>query len=281
MDFTDKICLITGGSSGIGLALAKELAGRGATVVLAARREAELEQALAALPTSGQGQRFAIPCDVSDRKQVKNLVAETVAKAGPVDILINSAGVVMPGYVQELELDTFKWMMEVNYFGTVNTVQMVLPSMLARGSGVIVNIASFVAYVGIFGYAAYSGSKFAVRGYTEALRMEMKPHGIQVCLVAPPDTDTPQLAFENQYKPPELKALLPELGVLPPEQVARAVLRGIERQKFEIFPDFGASLLIGIIRHTGALYLSILDLLLRRAQKNNPKNNHGIGERQS
>jgi 3-dehydrosphinganine reductase len=281
MDFTNKITIITGGSSGIGLALAKELGARNAFVVLAARRKAELEQALSVMPSNGNGGKMAIVCDVSDPQQVKNMLAEVAEKTGPVDILVNSAGVVLPGYVQQLDLNVFKWMMDINYFGTVNTVQAVLPAMIERRNGVIVNIASFAAYAGVFSYAAYSGSKFAVRGYTEVLRAEMKPYGIQVLLVSPPDTDTPQLAFENQHKPPELKAMLPELGVIQPEQVARAIVRGIEQNKYETFPDFGSNLLIGILRHTGSLCFPLQDLLLKRAIRDIHNNHKGNGKRLS
>lgn len=280
MDFTNKITLITGGSSGIGLALAKELAARGAFVVISARRQPQLDNALAALPDRPNGGKMAVCCDVSDAEAVGRLIEEVKLKAGPVDILVNCAGVVIPGYVQELDLDCFHWMMDNNYFGTVNTVKAVLPSMMQRRSGVIVNVGTLVAYAGVIGYSAYSGSKFAVRGFTEALRMEMKPYGIHVSLALPQDTDTPQLAFENQHKPPVLKALLPELGVVAPEKVAQAILRGIERNKYEIFSDFGTGLLVGVLRSIGALIYPFLDLLMKRAS-NYVKKYNLEGEKQS
>ena len=230
MDYTGKVVLITGGSSGIGLALARELAARSAFVCLAARHEDLLQAALATLPVKAQGGKLAFSVDVSHPDQVAELIEKVTRQAGVPDIVINSAGVAHPGYVQELDLDIYHWMMDVNYFGTVHVVKAVLPAMLKRGSGYIVNIGSGASRIAVFGYTAYSGSKFAVAGFTDVLRMELKPLGIRVSLVMPTDTDTPQLAYENQYKPAELKYLLPELGVVPPEKVARNILKGMERR---------------------------------------------------
>ena len=107
-------------------------------------------------------------------------VIQVSEKSGPPDLLVNSAGVAHPGYFQELDLNIFHWMMEVNYFGTVYMTKEVIPSMLKRGSGYIVNISSMAGFVGTFGYTAYGGSKFAVRGFSDVLRAEMKIHGIGV-----------------------------------------------------------------------------------------------------
>jgi 3-dehydrosphinganine reductase len=141
--------------------------------------------------------------------------------------------------------------------------------MIERKSGYIVNIASIIAVIGIYGYTAYGASKFALRGFSDALRMEMKPHGIQVSIVYPADTDTPQLTYENQYKPAELKQILqilPALDPIPPEQVAQAIVGGIDRQKYVIIPDLGTSLFIKLINIFGNGVYPVLDWLLARAQ---------------
>jgi 3-dehydrosphinganine reductase len=266
MDYTGKVVLITGGSSGIGLALAKEFAARSAFVCLAARHEDLLQTALAALPEQQQGGKLAFSVDVSHPEEVAGLIEKVIRQAGVPDIVVNSAGVAHPGYVQELDLDIYHWMMDVNYYGTVHVVKAVLPEMLKRGSGYIVNIGSAASRIGVFGYTAYSSSKFAVAGFTDVLRMELKPHGIQVSLVLPTDTDTPQLVYENRFKPAELKYLYPEMGVVPAETVARNILKGMDRRRYEIYPDFGGHLFVTGSRVIGAGTYAILDLLLKRSK---------------
>jgi 3-dehydrosphinganine reductase len=266
MDYAGKVVLITGGSSGIGLALASELAARSAFVCLAARGVDRLQAALATLPVREQGGKLAFTVDVSHPEEVAELVEKVTNQAGVPDIVINSAGVAHPGYVQELDLGIYRWMMDVNYYGTLHVVKAVLPAMLARGSGYIVNIGSGASRIGVFGYTAYSGSKYAVAGFTDVLRMELKPHGIQVSLVLPTDTDTPQLAYENRFKPLELKYLLPEMGVVPVGKVARNILKGMDRRQYEIYPDFGGRLIVRIYSLAGAGIYPILDLLLKRSK---------------
>lgn len=240
-----RLALVTGGSSGIGLAVARLLAERGMDVWLLARRADVLQSALADLASLRQspGQRFdALSVDVTDATQTAAAVAE-IEKIGIPDLVINCAGVARPGYVQELELDVFRQMMEVNYFGTLHTVKAVLPGMLMRGSGYLVNIASLAGLVGVFGYTAYGASKFAVRGFSDALRAELKLHGIGVSLAYPADTDTPQLAYENQFKPPETKAVSGGSGLMTTEAFAKVLLRGITRGQYMILPNFEGKLL--------------------------------------
>jgi len=269
VDYKDKIALITGGTSGIGLELARILAARGARLFLFARSQENLNKTINDLQTVQAGEYHGIPTDVSDANQVAQSVKQVIKMAGVPDLLVNCAGAAHPGYVQDLDLEIFRWMMDVNYFGTVFVIKAILPGMIERKSGYIVNIASLVAVVGMYGYTAYGASKFALRGFSDTLRMEMKPHGIQVSIVYPADTDTPQLTYENQYKPAELKQILqilPALDPIPPEQVARAIVGGIDRQKNVIIPDLGTSLFIKLINILGNGVYPVLDWLLARAQ---------------
>jgi len=149
----------------------------------------------------------AFSADVSQYEQIK-AVGDAIAEGGhPPDILINSAGIARCNYFDELTLDDFRQTMNINFFGTVNTVKTMLPYMKERRSGHIVNISSMAGFLGVFGYTAYGASKFAVRGFSDVLRCELKPYGIHVSVVFPPDTDTPQLWAENETKPLETKMI--------------------------------------------------------------------------
>jgi 3-dehydrosphinganine reductase len=271
MAFKDKNVLITGGTSGIGLELARQLAYQKARVVILARSTSRLDEVCKELKEDYASTCQFFSVDVSREDEVKQSISQIIETTGLPDLLINSAGVAHPGYVQDLELDIFHWMMDVNYFGTVNVTKALLPGMIARGSGHIVNIASMSAVIGLLGYSAYGASKFALRGFSDALRMEMKPHGIHVSIVYPADTDTPQLEYENNHKPQELRDfinMLPATDPVPPEQVASQILKGIERKKEVIFPDSGMALLFKLINIVGNGVYPIIDWLFKRAQKN-------------
>lgn len=242
----DKLAFITGGSSGIGLALARLLAARGAHVWLAAREQAKLESALnkVELARYSPSQRCGIvSADLSVLDEATSAISKFEQSVGVPDLIINSAGVAHPGYVQELSFDIFRWMMETNYFATVYVTKALLPGMIERRSGHIINISSIVGFLSVFGYTAYGASKFAVTGFSETLRAEMKPLGIRVSVAFPPDTDTPQLAYENQYKPPETKAISGTAHALSAEKVAQAILRQAESGRFLIFPGWESRLI--------------------------------------
>ena len=186
--------------------------------------------------------------DVTDKAGIVATIRAAVEVAGPPDLLITSAGVTRPGYFQELPTEIFEQMMSVNYLGTVYTVKAVAPLMQDQGHGHIVMISSGAGLVGIFGYSAYSPSKFAVRGFAESLRAELKVYGITVAVVYPPDTDTVQLREELPYKPPETMAITGSASVLSAAKIAREIIGGIKRNRFSITP--GASMKILNLTHS-------------------------------
>jgi 3-dehydrosphinganine reductase len=266
----ERVALVTGGSSGIGLAVARLLAGAGSNVWLVARRQDNLAAALAEVNASrlSDKQRCgAIRADVSDPEQADAAAQQVAREVGAPHLLVNAAGVAKPGYIQELTLEEFHWMMEINYFGTVYMVKALLPGMLARGSGHIVNISSIAGFLGVFGYSAYGASKFAVSGFSEVLRAELKPRGIRVSIVFPPDVDTPQLAFESQFRPPETRALVEGGVILSPEAVAAEILRGVQRGRYAILPGAMSKALYGLTDGLVSAARPVMDWLVRRAQK--------------
>jgi 3-dehydrosphinganine reductase len=269
MDFTDKIALITGGSSGIGLALARQLAARGARVWILARNKDRLAQAIQTIEAARSGSQPCgwISADVTDWETVKTAVAEIIQKAGLPDLVINSAGGARPGYFQDLDLNIFRETMDSNYFGALYVTKAVIPGMIQRRSGHIVNICSLAGLIGVFGYTAYGASKFALRGFSDTLRSEMKAHGIRVSIAFPPDTDTPQLAYENQFKPFETRAISGSANVMSPDAVAKDILRGIEKDRYMIIPGFEGKMIYHLSRLAGGWTYAILDSIVADAQK--------------
>ncbi len=269
MTFRNQVILITGGSSGIGLATARHFAREGAHVWLVARTPGRLADALpevqAACECSDQ-KCGVIPADVADPDQAAFAVAEVTRVAGLPDIIINSHGVSRPGYFQELDLAVFREMMDINYFGALHTIRAVTPGMIARGSGHIVNVASGAALLSVFGYSAYGASKHALRGLSDVLRLELKPYNIHVSVVYPPDTDTPQLAGEMPYKPPETRDVYGGT-VISPEIVARSIVDGIRHKRYSITPGIEMTAVAHLANFLGDLQFSVLDRLIARSRR--------------
>lgn len=238
--FSGKSLIITGGSSGIGLALAQKAAAWCSDITLVARRRPLLEEAASSLKSSApRAHIHVLELDVAREEDVQRVLGAHL-DAHPADMLVNNAGVVMPGRFLELATKEFRQMMDVNYFGTVNMTKVVAPHLVSRGGGHILNVSSLAGVMGIYGYTAYAASKFAVVGLSQALRAEMWPHNIRVSVCLPPDTDTPQLAFENQYKPAETKAIAGTVKTLSADAVATAMLEGMHKGAFEIYPDLAS-----------------------------------------
>jgi 3-dehydrosphinganine reductase len=265
-----KVALVTGGSSGIGKSIACGLVERGMDVWLVAQRKDLLDSARKEVEThrKNPNQKIGtVSADVSDWDQVRMAVKQISEKSGSPDLLVNSAGVAHPGYVQELDLIIFTWMMEVNYFGTVYVTKEVLPAMLKRGSGYIVNISSIAGFLGTFGYTAYGASKFAVRGFSDALRAEMKLHGIGVSILFPPDTETAQLEYESHYKPLETKALSGSTKTISPDVVAHETIKGIERGRYIILPGLESKLIYILNGMIGGGLSFYMDQIIAKASK--------------
>lgn len=232
-----KHVVVTGGSSGIGKATAALYRRRGANITIIARDRARLSATHAELEASGAeagGEVLTLAADVTDVAAIEGAIARATQRFGAPDVLVNSAGIAGPGYFEQLPLDSFREQMEVNFFGTLHATRAVLPAMRAAGGGRIVMIASGAALIGVFGYTAYGPTKFALRGLAEALRSELRQSGIGVTIVYPPDTDTPQLHYENLVKPDETKLVAGAARVWQPEEVAGRIVRGVENGHFSV-----------------------------------------------
>ena len=184
LDLHDKVVLITGGSRGLGLALAEEFAAQGAKLVLCARNKEELQQANEHFSPSTTSV-LTIQCDVTDPAQVQQLIAQSLNHFGHIDILVNNAGIISAGPLRSLTREDFEESMNIIFWGTYNTSMAVLPYMRERQQGSIVNIASIGGKISVPHLLSYSSAKFAVVGFSEGLRAELAREGIRVTTVAP------------------------------------------------------------------------------------------------
>ena len=284
----DATAYITGGSSGIGLAIAHELRRHGASLVLIARNRQRLDEAQRRLlsatapasrsaPGSRQPVVDIVVADVTDSRQLQQTLSEAVAQIGPPDILVNCAGMAHPGYFQQLDHHVLDQTMQVNLYGAWNATQTLLPYLRQRG-GRIVNVASLAGLIGSFGYSAYAASKFALVGFSEALRNELKPDGISVSVLCPSDTDTPQLQQENRIKPRESAALSGRAPALQADQVARDCLRGLRRRRFLIIAGRSARMVYLIKRLAPSVLYRLMDGVVAKSRGRAQTQTARIGE---
>lgn len=234
--FAGRHVLLTGGSSGIGKAIALDLASAGAQLTLIARRFPLLESARAEIQEKHPEARVhLLALDIADEARVEGELRAHL-DANPPDVLINNAGIARPGRFLEQTNQDFRDHMNINFFGMIHMTRVVAPRLVERGWGHIANVGSLLSVMGIYGYTAYASSKFAMQGFTECLRGELKPHGVRTSILLPPDTDTPQHTAELEIMPPETRAIAGNVKMLSAERVGRALLEGMAAGKFEIVP---------------------------------------------
>ncbi|MGB2959701.1 MAG: SDR family NAD(P)-dependent oxidoreductase [Bacteroidota bacterium] len=231
----NRVALVTGASSGIGRATAIQLARAGASVVLSSRNEAALQRVQAEIESEG-GHAWCIPADVVEDAQVDRLVCRALEEAGRVDVIVCSAGVYSRCPIEETTVEDFKQAMEVNFYGPLRVILGFLPHMLQRGSGHILVISSVDGKRGLPPDGLYVASKFALTGFSEILRQELRGTDVHVTTVLPGRVDTPMI---QNLKVPLISAKIPA------ERVARVVLRAIRRRRAEVVvPFLGPKLLI-------------------------------------
>jgi 3-dehydrosphinganine reductase len=229
--------VVTGGSSGIGLEVAKIYAAKGASVSIIARNPERLQSAHERIEkAAANGARvFSAAADVADSAALSAAISACEAARGPCDTLIVSAGVVDPAWFYEQSDEAFRAMWETNFHGAVNAVRAVYQGMRKRRDGRIMIVSSAAALIGIPAYAGYCGSKAALVGFVDALRLEAMPDGISVGICFPPDTDTPQLAWEVHCRPREAQMLMGKVKPRRADSIAAGIVEGTTKRKARVY----------------------------------------------
>jgi len=226
--------LVTGASSGIGAALARILAEGGATVGLVARREVRLAEVLADCQAHTPDSRMWV-ADLSDVDLAGRVALQAWDELGYLDCLVNNAGVPMRRHTTKLDIGTVEWVMRVNFFAPAHMSMVLLPRMTARGVGMIVNVSSVAGRLGNANEAAYSASKFALCGWSEATAVDLFDSGIEIRLVNPGPIDT------EIWDLPDNDAPLYSGPKISPEEMAQGIVAAMESESFEHYvPDMRA-----------------------------------------
>lgn len=226
-----KVVIVTGASSGIGEATAREFGREGAKVVLAARRVDRLESVAREFETMGKGaEALVVPADLAKLGAIQNLIDRTLERFGRIDVLFNNAGFGRLGWLENLDpVKDIEAQYAVNVLGVVQTTRLTLPVMMKQRSGHIINMASMAGLVAAPTYTIYASCKFAVHGFSEALRREVKPWGIEVTVIYPGGVKTEFGAHAGIQR--KTKATTPGFLVLSGEDVARTVVGAVRNPR--------------------------------------------------
>jgi len=264
--YKDKVVVITGGSSGIGLAVAKEFAKQGAELVLIARDKEKLADAKSILEKISTSTVLILSADVSNKEEITTLINEVGNKNGMIDLLINCAGMITCGRFNEQPVEDLEKCMRVNYFGSLYTSKAAWPYLKAA-KGQLSFVSSVAGYIGLIGYSSYAPGKFALAGLAECLRIEGKDDDIRVSVIYPPDTDTPLLHHEHKHSLPESKALSKNIKVKTAEKVAKQYVQALQRNKFSIYCDTESQLLRWFKNNFPEIFNYLINRIIQKARR--------------
>ena len=269
-NLNNKVVVITGAGSGIGRALAVNLARKGSLLALSDVDEAGLAETVALANQAGAPEVRSDRLDVADRDAFAAYAAAVASHFGRVNVVINNAGVALAGEVADLSYDDMEWITRINFWGVVHGTKEFLPHLIASGDGHVVNLSSLFGLVAMPGQSAYNATKFAVRGFTEALREEMLlgKHRVGVSCVHPGGIKTAiarnarVAATEDKQKTADL--FDKKLAKMTPERAAEIIVRGIEKNQARVLVGMDAHALHQFAKFAGSRYEDVVALASKK-----------------
>lgn len=266
--FSDRVAVVTGAASGIGRALAVELARRGAVLAISDVDTAGLAETERLVKDAGAQVR-SDALDVSQRELVLQYADDVAAHFGRVHLVFNNAGIAYTGNVEEMEFKDFDRVMDVDFWGVANGTKAFLPHLIASGDGHVVNISSIFGIFAVPSQSAYNAAKFAVRGFTESLRQEMAVNDrpVKVTCVHPGGIKTNIARNAGQAEGRDhdnLASSFDKLARTSPERAAATILRGVEKNRARVLIGPDAYALDALVRSTGARYQGLVSWFSRR-----------------
>ena len=266
----DKVAVVTGAGSGIGRALAQLLATKGCRLALADINETSLKETAATLSAEVITQKL----DVANREAVYAFAEKVKQHYGTAHVVINNAGVAVSQTVNDLSWEDFEWLMGINFWGVAYGTKAFLPALLAQNEGTIVNISSVFGIIGVPTQSAYNAAKFAVRGFTEALRLELKDTNVRAISVHPGGIRTNIARASRFYKDPlgnsdheSMAARFEKLARTTPEKAAETIVRGIEKGSPRVLIGADAVLIDKIQRLLPESYNVVMNAMMQRMAK--------------
>ena len=270
MDLRGRKCLVTGAAGGIGRATAREVAARGGEVVVTDIQADPLAETAELIRAAGGRVLHSATADVTDRAAIAALAREVHAEHESLDVVMNVAGISTWGPVERLEEEHWRQLIEVNLMGPVHVISEFIPPMIeARRGGHLVNVSSAAALLGLPWHAAYSASKFGLRGVSEVLRFDLRRHGIGVSLVCPGGVDTPLVQTVNivgvDREHPAMRRMVGQFRkhAKSPEHVGAKIADAVERERYLVYTSLDIRLAYGLQRWFPPAYNAIMHVLNR------------------
>ncbi|GAA4809818.1 SDR family NAD(P)-dependent oxidoreductase [Nocardioides caeni] len=266
----DKVVVITGAGSGIGRALAVNLAGKGARLALSDVNEAGLSETVELAVKAGSPDVHTARLDVADKAAFSSYATEVAEHFGQVNVVINNAGVALAGDAVDLTYEDMEWIVGINFWGVVYGTKEFLPHLIASGDGHVVNLSSLFGLLAMPGQSAYNATKFAVRGFTEAVREEMliAGHKVGVTSVHPGGIKTAiarsARVSDKEDKAATAKLFDEKLAKMTPERAAEIIVKGITKNQARVLVGLDAHALHNFQKFTGSRYEDIIAVVSKR-----------------